>query len=57
MYNIKCSKCNRLYKLEHYRDIAWYYKINFKTNLFKLETLKDELYLYIFKCVNYKDDY
>jgi len=29
--------------------------MNFKTNLLKLEIKKGELYLYFFKCINYKE--
>ena len=37
--------------------MVWCYKTNFKTNPFRLETKKEELYTYIFKYVNYEDDY
>jgi len=43
MHGSKCQKCNGLYKLEHYREIAWCCKANFKTNPLRFETKKGEL--------------
>jgi len=42
MHGSKCQKCNNLHKLEHYREIAWYYKTNFKINPPRLETKKEK---------------
>ena len=44
MYNTKYPKCNKLHRLENYRDMAWYYKANFKTNSSKLENPKEKLF-------------
>ena len=54
VHSSKCIKCNGHYKLEYYRDIAWYCKANFKINLPRLEMKKGEHCLYLFKCVNCK---
>lgn len=53
----KCVKCNSSYKVEHYKEIAWYYKANFKTNSPRLETKKGESCLYMFKCINCKGEH
>ena len=37
--------------------MVWCCKTNFKTNSFRLETKKEELYTYTFKYVNYEGDY
>ena len=37
----KCIKCNSPHKFEHYRDMVWYCKINFKTNPLRLKTKKE----------------
>ena len=50
VHRFKCVKCNSLYKIEYYRDIVWYCKINFKTNFLRLETKKGNSCLYSFKC-------
>jgi len=50
-------KCNSFHKLEHHWHFTWCYKVNFKTNLLKLETKQEEPYSYSFKCLNYKGDY
>ena len=57
VYRSKYIKYNRLYRVEHYHDLVWYCKMNFKTNLPKLETKKSELCLYSFKYINYKSEY
>ena len=53
----KYIKCNDSYKVEYYRDIIWYYKANFKFNLSKLETKKEELCSHLFKYINCKGDH
>jgi len=30
MHSAKCPKCNGPHKIENHRDMAWYYKVNFK---------------------------
>ena len=57
IHSTKCPKCNRLYKLEHYRDMAWCCKTNFKTNSPRLESPRDEPYLHMFKYANCKGNY
>ena len=42
MYRAKCLKNNKLYKLEHYRNIIWCYKANFKMNLSKLKIPREK---------------
>ena len=32
IHRFKCQKYNGLYKIKHYKDIAWYCKVTFKTN-------------------------
>ena len=56
-YRSKCIKYNGLYKFKHYREMAWYYKANFKTNLLRLKTKKDELCSHTFKYINYQEEY
>jgi len=57
MHSTKCPKYNRLYKLEHHRDVAWCYKTNFKTNLSRLKTTKGKPCPHMFKYINCKGDY
>ena len=53
-YRSRCIKCNKLYKIEYYHNLAWYCKVNFKINPPKIKTKKDKLCLHSFKHVNYK---
>jgi len=53
-HSSKCWKYERLHKIKHYRDIAWYYKTNSKVNLLRLKTKVDEPYPHSFKYFNYK---
>ena len=53
----KCVKCNGPHKTKYYRLFAQYYKVNFKLNLSRLKTKQGELYLHMFKCINYNGDY
>ena len=57
MHGFKYIKCNSSYKVEYHREIVWCCKANFKTNLSKLETRKEEPYTYSFKCINYKEEH
>ena len=57
IYGFKYQKCNNPQKLEHYREMAWYCKINFKTNFPRLETKKEKPYTHLFKCINCKDEH
>ena len=57
MHGSKCVKYNSPHKVEHYRNIAWYCKMNFKTNLPRLETKKGESYPYSFKYINCKGEH
>lgn len=45
----RCIKCNKPYKIKHYKHFAWYYKANFKINLPQLETKQEESYFYSFQ--------
>ena len=54
---VKCVKYNSSYKSENHQQFTWYCKANEKTNLPRLETKKEELYLYSFKCANCQGDY
>ena len=56
-YSSKYVKCNGSYKVKHYSKMVWCCKMNFKTNLLKLEIKKGELYLHFFKCINYKEEH
>jgi len=56
-HSTKYLKCNGPYKLEHHKNMAWCYKPNFKTNLPKLETSRNESCLHMFKYTNCKGDY
>ena len=53
----KCIKCNSPYKVKHHRDIVWCCKTNFKTNLPRLKTKKEEPCLHSFKCINCKGEH
>lgn len=53
----KCQKCSGPYSLENHHDLAWCCKANFKTNPSRLETKKDKLCPYAFKCTNYKGEH
>ena len=53
----KYVKCNGSHKVEHHKEMAQYCKANFKTNPPRLETKKGESCLYMFKCINCKDEY
>ena len=57
MHRSKYIKYNRPHKVEHYREIAWCCKTNFKTNLPRLETKKGEPCPHSFKYVNCKDNH
>ena len=57
VHGTKYIKYNSPHKIEHNKDIAWCYKVNFKSNLPKLETKKEESYPYLFKYINCKGDY
>ena len=57
MHSTKYIKYNSPHKIEHNKDITWCHKANFKSNLPKLETKKEESYLYLFEYINYKGDY
>ena len=50
----KCVKCNGLHQTIHHHQFVWYYKVNDKINLPRLETKKDALCPYSFKCLNCK---
>jgi len=52
VYKSRYQKYNRLYKLEHHKNIVWYCKANFKINLLRPETKKGELYTHSFKYTN-----
>ena len=53
----KYIKYNDPHKTEYYQQFAQYCKANFKTNLLRLETKQEELCLYTFKYLNYKDEH
>ena len=56
-HRVRCIKCNGLHKVKYYRNLVWYCKLNFKTNLLRLETPKNILYSHTFKCNNCKEKY
>ena len=53
----KYVKYNGSHKLEHHCQFTWYCKANKKTSSLRLETKKDELYPYFFRCSNCQDEY
>ena len=57
MHGSKCEKCNGPDKLEHHREIVWYYKANFKINSLRLKTKKEKPCTYSFKYINCKGKY
>ena len=50
-------KYNGPHKLEHHHHFAQYCKVNFKINLFRIETKQHEPYSYWFKYLNCKGDH
>ena len=48
----KCVKCNSLHKSENHCEFSWCCKANEKTSPSLLETKKDKLCPYLFKCSN-----
>ena len=50
-------KYNSLYEVKHHRNIVWYCKANFKTNLSRLEIRSRKSYSYSFKCINCKGEH
>ena len=53
----KCIKCNGPYKSENHCKFGWCCKANNKINPPRLETKKEELCPYSFKCSNCQGDY
>ena len=50
-------KYNSLYEVKHHRNIVWYCKANFKTNISRLGTRSRKSYSYSFKCINCKGEH
>ena len=57
VHSSKYIKYNSPYKVKHHRDIVQCCKANFKSNLSRLETKKEEHCLHLFKYINCKEDY
>ena len=57
VHELKYVKCNKPHKVEYYYDLAWYCKVNFKTNLSWLKTKEGKLCLHSFKYINYKNNH
>lgn len=54
-HSFKCIKCNRSLKVDHYKEIVWCCKVNFKTNPLRLKNKKSKLCPHSFKCINCKE--
>jgi len=57
IYSSKCIKCNSPHKVKHYKKMAWWCKMNFKTDLPRFEIKKGKSCSYSFRYINCKGEH